>query len=268
MACLLPMSGMAQQCIYHAVPGKVVLSIDNNTSERQARESLAAYAKQGLVLESLTSETLLISLVNQPGMSTGRLERVPHVRMVRKARDHVSVLFDGSVTDRYAIGLIASIPGVQIQHVTTRHPREARLRVPAGQEQDWLTRLAALPFVLDAAPDCATAYRAACEKYGGTVVYFGSGRETCRVPEAAVDWRTVTPDRRAECRRSGGKWTVSRDTCNDDCSFDKEKFCWNQISEYCDCGIYKCWYEKRSSVTGAGRQGTCIDNPPWHKRGD
>ena len=67
---LMPFSAIAQQCIYYAVPGTVVLSINNNTSEQEAARELAGYADKGVILDAISSESLLISLVYRPGMDT------------------------------------------------------------------------------------------------------------------------------------------------------------------------------------------------------
>ena len=263
---LMPFSAIAQQCIYYAVPGEVALSIDNNTSEEEAGKVLAGYANQGVTVEAITSESLLISLDYQPGMDTDRILKDPHVSWVRKTQDHVSIFFDGKVTDKHAWDLINTITGARVQHVTRRKPRQARLTVPVGQEQQWSEKLAALPFVKDATPVCASRYRAICEQYGGTVTLSRNNQETCRLPQVDVDWNKVLGEKRAECRRSGGTWSVSRDTCVDDCTFEQDRFCWQQVTEFCDCGADKCWYEKPDKRPGKPGEGTCIDNPDWLKR--
>ena len=262
----MPFSAMAQKCIYYAVPGEITLSIDNNTSEQEAARVLTGYADKGISLDIITSESLLISLDYHPGMDTDRILKDPYVTWVRKTEDHVSIFFDGKVTDKYARDLVETIPDASIQHITQRKPRQARITVPAGQEQQWSEQLASLPFVRDATPVCASRYRATCEQYGGTISLSNHGQETCQVPKPRVAWNKVLDDKRAECRRSGGTWTVSRDTCIDNCSFEQDRFCWEQITEYCDCGADKCWYKEPGQGAGKTGRGTCITNPAWLKR--
>ena len=199
-------------------------------------------------------------------MNTERLLQDPYVTGIRKTQDNVSLFFDAKVTDRYARALIQSIPGAGVQFITRRKPRQARFTVPAGQEQHWSEKLAGLPFVTDAAPVCASRYRAICEQYGGTIGLSGQGRENCALPQPAVAWPGILADKRAECRRSGGTWTVSRDTCVDNCSFEQDRFCWQQVTEYCDCGLGKCWYKQPGMKAGEQGKGTCVNNPAWLKR--
>lgn len=263
---LMPLSGMAQKCIYYPVPGEVVLSIDNNTSEEEAARVLGVYADKGLKLDKIFSETLLISLGYQPGMDITWLEEDPYVTGVRKTTDHVSVFFDSKVSDKYALDLIKSNPYAVIQDITLRNSRKARITIPPGQEQQWSETLSELAFVKDAAPVCASRYRATCERNGGEIVISGRNHESCRLPVPGVDWNAVLADKRDECRRSGGTWTVSKDTCIDDCHFEQDSLCWYQVTDYCDCGEYKCWYEKPAVSPGRQVRGTCIDNPGWLRR--
>ena len=263
---LMPFSANAQKCIYYAVPGEVVVSINNNTSEQEAAKVLAGFATEGVKLDTIRSETLLISLDYHAGVNTGRLAKDPYVNGVRTTEDHISIFFDAQVTDQYARNLIQSIPDAGVQNITRRNPRQARLRVPVAQEQQWSETLSTLPFVKNASPVCASRYRATCEQYGGTISMSSQGRETCNLPQPAVDWKEIPADKRAECRRSGGNWTVSRDTCVDNCTFEQDRFCWQQVTEYCDCGTDKCWYKQPGLTLGKPGKGTCIANPAWLKR--
>jgi len=261
--CLIPTSGMSQKCIFYPVPGEVTLSIDNNTSEEETIRALGGYKAQGLKLDKIISETILISLDDRAGMDTRWIENNPYVTLVRKTHDHVSVLFDGRVTDKYALEFIHSNTNAQIQYITRRHPRKARIKVPSGQELLWSEKFSHLDFVKDASPVCASRYRATCEHYRGIIELSSVGEENCRLPEPPVDWNVVLADKRAECRRSGGTWKMSRDSCVDDCSFAQDMFCWNRVTDYCDCGELKCWYENTLKRPAPSGRGTCIDNPDW-----
>lgn len=104
-------------------------------------------------------------------------------------------------------------------------------------------------------------YFDACMRYGGREDAPGK----CKLPKPVVRWKNVLPKDKDECDRVGASWTTFRDTCADRCSFQKNPVCGEAITQACDCGVAKCWYQEQIENKLLG---TCLANPKWEKAYD
>lgn len=263
--CFFTLSAViADDCI-QSVPQKVIVHIDNNTTEEEIREFLS---ELGVLLDTLESQKVYLRLKGEPE-SYEKIKNDPYVDYI-SSPDHKSddydylIYFVSQVTDQYVSKLIDSNPGMSIQKSDPRAPREAKITVPTGEEEQWIEKIAANPFVIDASQKCVSEYVITCKQYGGT---FDSKHGYCiGLPSPDINWDEVLPDRVQECQRTNGEWFTFSSTCQDECSFEAAAMCGQAVTQGCECGPDRCSVGKY--IDGTNWTATCINNPDWHHKMD